>query len=115
MEVKAKLRNVRMGTRRGRQVADLIRGKDCGEGLAILQGCPKRAARPIEKLVRSAIANAQSLNEQKSAGIDLDNLFIKTIMVDQSTHSWRIRPRAMGRATWIRKASSHVTVVLDER
>ena len=114
MQVSAKLRNVRMGTRRGRSVADLVRGKPCEDALRILQGCEKRAARPIEKLVRSAIANAQSLNEQKSAGIDLDNLFIKTITVDQATHSWRIRPRAMGRATWIRKASSHVTVVLDE-
>lgn len=104
-----------MGTRKGRYVAELIRHRSCDDALGILKGCPRSAARPIEKLVRSALANAQVMNEQKSAGLDLDNLYVKRITVDQASHNWRIRPRAMGRANWIRKMSSHVTVVLDER
>ena len=115
MEVRAKLRNVRVGARKGRLVASLVRDRSCDDALSILRSCDKSAARPIEKLVRSALANAQVMNEQKSAGLDLDNLYIKRITVDQASHNWRIRPRAMGRANWIRKMSSHVTVVLDER
>ena len=115
MEVRAILRNVRLGTRKARLVADLVRERSCDEAINILRGCPKSAARPIEKLVRSALANAQVMNEQKSAGLDLDNLYVKRITVDQASHNWRIRPRAMGRANWIRKMSSHVIVVLDER
>lgn len=114
MEVTAKLRNLKMGCRKGRYVADMIRKRPVSEALTILQGCPRAAARPIEKLVRSALANAEEKNARQSAGIDIDNLYVKTITVDQGTHSWRIRPRAMGRANWIRKYSSHVTVVLAE-
>jgi large subunit ribosomal protein L22 len=114
MEVTAKLRNLKMGCRKGRYVADMIRARPVSEALTILQGSPRAASRPIEKLVRSALANAQEKNARQSAGIDLDNLYVKTITVDQGAHAWRIRPRAMGRANWIRKYSSHVTVVLAE-
>ena len=75
----------------------------------------KRAAGTIEKLVRSALANAEEKNERTQAGIDLDGLYLKEIVVDPGPNNWRIRPRAMGRASWINKATSHVTVVLDER
>ena len=115
MEVQAKLKHVRLAAQKGRLVAALVRDRNAGEALSILKACPKSAARPIEKLVRSALANAQVKNERASAGIDLDNLYIKRILVDQATHSWRIRPRAMGRAYWYRKFSSHITLVLDER
>jgi len=115
MEVTAKLKHVRLAAQKGRLVAALVRNQRCDEALSILKACPKSAARPIEKLVRSALANAQVMNERSSAGIDLDNLYVKRIEVDQATHSWRIRPRAMGRAYWYRKFSSHVTLVLDER
>ena len=115
MEVRARLRNISFGTRKGRAVVDLVRNRSCADALAILQGCPKGAARPIEKLVRSALANAQEQNARHQAGMDLDQLYIKTIHVDQGPHNWRVRPRAMGRAAWIRKTSSHVTVVLEER
>ncbi len=114
MEVTAKLRNLKMGCRKGRYVADMVRQRPVAEALTILQGCPRAAARPIAKLLRSAVANAHEKNARQSAGIDLDNLYVKTITVDQGRHSWRIRPRAMGRANWIRKYSSHVTVVLGE-
>ncbi len=114
MEVTAKLRNLKMGCRKGRYVADMVRQRPVAEALTILQGCPRAAARPIAKLLRSAVANAHEKNARQSAGIDLDNLYVKTITVDQGKHEWRIRPRAMGRANWIRKYSSHVTVVLGE-
>jgi large subunit ribosomal protein L22 len=104
-----------MTPRKGRLIADLIRSKFCSEALSILQGCPRSAARPIEKLLRSALANAQEQNTRHQAGLDLDNLYVKELMVDEGPRMWRIRARAMGRASWINKATSHVTVVLAER
>ena len=104
-----------MGARKGRLVADLIRDRSCSQALDVLAGCGKAAAVPIAKLLRSAIANAEEKNARQSAGIDLDNLFVKSIQVDEGPRGWRIRPRAQGRAYWINKASSHVTLVLDER
>ncbi|UCF68182.1 MAG: 50S ribosomal protein L22 [Acidobacteriota bacterium] len=115
MEVRAILRNVRISPRRGRQVADLVRRRSCGEALTVLQGSPRRAARALEKLIRSALANAEERNARSDAGIDLDNLYIKTVTVDEGTRMWRTRPRAYGRAAWINKGMSHITVVLDER
>ncbi len=115
MEVRARLRNVRMSPRKARLVADLVRRRGCGDALSVLGSSSKRAARPIEKLIRSAIANAQQHNEREKAGIDLDNLYVKTITVDEAARMWRIRPRAMGRAAWIKKPLAHVTVILDER
>ncbi len=75
----------------------------------------KRFARPLQKLVRSALANAEDKNNRDKAGIDVDNLFVHTIMVDQGAAMWRIRARAQGRAAWIQRPTSHVTVVLAER
>ncbi len=115
MEMRATLRNVRMAPRKGRRVADLVRSKGCDAALSILQGCPRSAAQPLEKLIRSALANAEEQNARHQAGIDLDNLFIKSVTVDEGPRNWRIKARAMGRAAWIRKTTSHLTVVLDER
>jgi large subunit ribosomal protein L22 len=109
MEVKAKLRFTRISPRKARLVADLIRGKRSEEALSILTFTPKAAARIIIKLLRSAIANA----DQKK--IDVDRLYVKTIMVDQGPTMKRFMPRALGRATTIRKRTSHITIVLDER
>ena len=103
-----------MSPRRGRLVADLVRSKLCSEAFNVLQGCPRGAAKPIEKLIRSALANAQEKNERQRAGLDLDNLYVKTITVDEGPRMWRIRARAMGRAGWIKKATSHITVILAE-
>jgi len=115
MDVRATLQNIRMGARRGRQVADLVRTKSCAEAIDILRACPRGAARPIEKLVRSALANAHEHNARHQAGLDLDNLYVKSIVVDEGPRLWRMRARAMGRGAWINKATSHVTVVLAER
>jgi len=109
MEAKAKLRFTRIAPRKARLVADLIRGKRSEEALNILTFTPKAAARIIIKLLRSAIANAT----QKK--IDVDRLYVKTIAVDQGPTMKRFMPRALGRATSIRKRTSHITIVLDER
>jgi large subunit ribosomal protein L22 len=115
MEVRATLWNIRMSPRKGRLVADLVRRRGCEEALSILGRCGKGPARPIEKLIRSAVANAQEKNARHEAGIDLDNLYVKSITIDEGPRLWRIKARAMGRANWIKKPTSHVRVVLDER
>ncbi len=115
MEVLAKLRHLRLAPRKGQRVADLVRGQPCEQALVILRGCGKAAGRPMEKLIRSALANAEEQNARNSAGIDLDNLYVKKITVDQGPRMWRMRPRAHGRAAWINKGLSHMSVVLDER
>ncbi len=109
MEVSARLRFGRMAPRKARLVADLIRGKATEEALHILTFTQKAAAKVLLKLLRSAIANA---THKKS--IDLDRLYVKKITVDQGPTMKRHQPRAMGRATMIRKRTSHVTIVLDE-
>ena len=115
MEVTAHLRKLPGGAQKARLVADQIRGRGVEDALAILDLSPKRAARAMAKLVRSAVANAEQKNERDKAGIDLDGLYVKSVMVDEGTSAWRIRPRAQGRAYWIQKRTSHVTVVLNER
>ena len=109
MEVRARLRFVRIGPRKARLVADLIRGKRSEEALNILTFTKKAASKILIKLLKSAIANAT----QKKT-IDIDRLYVKKIAVDQGPTMKRFQPRAMGRATTIRKRSSHITIVLDE-
>ena len=115
MQVTAKLGNYRVGARKARLLADMIRGRQVEEALAYLDLSPKKFARPLAKLVRSAVANAQDKNNRDKAGIDVDNLFVHTIMVNEGSSMWRIRPRAQGRAAWIQRRTSHVTLVLEER
>ena len=114
MEVRARLGNYRISARKARLVADQIRGKAVGEALAVLELSAKGFARPLAKLVRSALANAEDHNNRRKAGIDVDNLVIGKITVDEGPSLWRIRPRAQGRANWIQRRTSHVEVVLKE-
>ena len=72
-------------------------------------------ARPIAKLVRSAVANAEEKNNRNKAGIDIDNLVVSKITVEEGPSAWRIMPRAQGRAAWIQRRSSHIEVVLAEK
>jgi large subunit ribosomal protein L22 len=115
MDIKASLRNYRMSAQKARLVADQIRGKQVEEALNTLALSNKKVARPMEKLLRSAVANAEHRNTIERAGIDIDNLVVRTITVDEGPSSWRIRPRAQGRATWIQKRTSHINVVLSEQ
>jgi large subunit ribosomal protein L22 len=110
MEIRAKLRFERLAPRKVRLVADLIRGKGSEEALNILSFTKKAASRVLIKLLKSAIANA---NEKKN--IDIDRLYVKKITVDQGPTWKRYTPRAMGRATMIRKRTSHITIILDEK
>ena len=114
MEVKAKLRNYRVSARKARLLADEIRGKGVEDALTILELSSKRFAKPLAKLVRSALASAEERNERDRAGIDVDNLVVDRIMVDQGASMWRIRARAQGRAAWIQRRTSHVSIVLAE-
>ncbi len=109
MEVKAKLRYYRMSARKVRLVADLVRGRQVDEAVNILNFSPKKAARSVAKLINAAVADADETKE-----LDVDRLFVKKIWVDEGPTLKRFRPRAMGRATRIRKRTSHVTVILDE-
>ena len=111
MESKAHLRHLRMSPRKVSLVAALVRGKSVGAALNILKFTKRAAAKPVEKLIKSAVANATDLSKGQ---VDVDALFVKTISVDQGTTARRFMPRAMGRATRINKKSSHVHVVLAE-
>ncbi len=115
MEVRARLGNYRISARKARLVADQVRGKAVGEALGILELSTRSFARPLAKLVRSALANAEDHNNRQKAGIDVDNLVVGKITVDEGPSLWRIRPRAQGRANWIQRRTSHVEVVLKER
>ena len=103
-----------MSAQKARLLADQIRGRGVEDALAILDLSNKKFARPLAKLVRSAVANAEESNNRDRAGIDIDNLVVKTNMVDQGPTAWRIRARAQGRAAWIQHRSSHIQVVLNE-
>ena len=110
MEVKANLRYARVGTQKARLVADAVRGKDVNEAIRILTFMKKKSAGMLKKLIESAVANA----EVKKV-IDIDNLYVKTITVNQGPSMRRMRPRAQGRAFTVDKKSSHFNLVLDER
>jgi large subunit ribosomal protein L22 len=114
MELRAKLMNYRISCRKARLLADEIRGKNVEEALAVLDLSPKAFAKPLAKLVRSALANAEDRNNQKKAGIDVDNLKVGSIVVNQGPSMWRVRARAQGRAAWIQRKTSHVEIVLAE-
>ena len=109
MEVAAKLKGAKMSAQKARLVADQIRGKEVGEALDILNFSTKKGAHLVRKLLESAIANAEH-NE----GADIDELFVKTILVDDGPTMKRIMPRAKGRADRIIKRTSHITVIVSD-
>lgn len=110
MEVKASLQYARVGAQKARLVADLVRGKDVNEAVKTLTFLNKKTAVMIKKLIESAVANA----DYKKV-MDVDNLYVKAIWVDQGPVLKRFRPRAQGRAFGVRKKTSHINVVLEER
>ncbi|HKE12388.1 MAG TPA: 50S ribosomal protein L22 [Myxococcota bacterium] len=115
MSVRATLKGYRVSAQKARLVADQIRGKQVEEALTLLSLSTKRVARPIAKLVRSAVANAEEKNNRNKAGIDIDNLIVSKITVEEGPSAWRIMPRAQGRAAWIQRRSSHIEVILAEK
>ncbi|MCP3742250.1 50S ribosomal protein L22 [Rossellomorea sp. BNER] len=110
MEAKAVARTVRVAPRKVRLVVDLIRGKQVGEAVAILKHTPKAASPVIEKVLKSAVANAEH-----NYDMDVNNLVITEAYVNEGPTLKRFRPRAMGRASQILKRTSHITVVVSEK
>ncbi len=111
MEAVAKLKYLRITPRKVRIVADLIRGKKVDQALAQLAYVEKRAAEPLAKLLRSAVANA----DQAAKGqLDADALFVKSLMVDQGPSLRRFMPRAMGRAFKVLKKTSHIVLTVSD-
>ena len=105
--VRAQAKYVRTSARKARLVCDHIRGKSVNEARAVLLHSPRSVARDWSKLLESAVANAEHNN-----GLDADDLKIVTVTADEGPTLKRFRPRAMGRATQIRKRTSHLTIVL---
>ena len=110
MESRASLKHARISARKVKIVIDLIRGKDVQEALAILKFTPKAASPLVEKLVKSAIANAEN-----NHNMDASKLYIAEIYANQGATMKRIRAATQGRANRIRKRTSHIEVVLKER
>jgi large subunit ribosomal protein L22 len=114
METKAINRYIGTSPRKMRLVIDLIRGKGVEEALSILHFTTKHAAKTAERVLRSAISNAQ--NKEESGGrVDTATLFIKEAFVDGGAVAKRVLPAPMGRAFRVRKRSNHITIILGQR
>ncbi len=111
MEVRALLRHTRTAPRKARLVADLIRGKNVNDAINILAFTRKRAAGVFQKLLKSAIANA----EENYKVLDVDDLVVKSVRVDGGVAWKRQMPRARGTSTMIQKKTSHITLILEEK
>ena len=110
LQAVATLKYARISSRKVKIVADLIRGKNVEEALAIVKFTPKASSAIIEKLLKSAIANAEN-----NHGMKHENLYVDQIYANQGPTLRRIRPAAKGSAVRIRKRTSHITIVLKER
>jgi large subunit ribosomal protein L22 len=108
--VNATAKYVRIAPRKAGEMADLIRGKKVSEAKAILALHSRVAAKVVGKVLASAVANAENNHD-----LDADNLFVVQAYVDGGPTIKRFKPRAMGRATRIRKRTSHITVCVDEK
>jgi large subunit ribosomal protein L22 len=109
--MKARATNIRISPRKVRMVVDTVRGKSVSQALNILALTRRKGARPVQKLLKSAVANAAENHGVR----DVDNLVIDRIAVDEGPTLKRFTPRARGRATPIRKRTSHIWVTLRER
>ena len=110
MEVKATAQRVRISATKVRQVLALIRGKKASDALLVLKYTPNKGARVTEKVLKSAIANAEH-----NFGLDMDKLVVKEVKADQGSYMKRFRPVSMGRAHAFRHHTCHVSVVVGEK
>ena len=110
MEAKASLRHARIAPRKVQIVLDLIRNKPANEAMAILKHTPKAACEPLEKLLKSAMANAEN-----NFNMDKNNLYVSECYATPGPTMKRIRPRAQGRAFRIMKRTSHVFITVKEK
>ena len=114
-EARAIQRTTRQSPYKMRLVVDQIRGKSVNEALALLAFSKKHAAHQIEKVVRSAVANAEQAARSEGTSLDVDTLVITRAVVNEGPKLKRFMPAAMGRATPIQKRTSHVEIVVGER
>jgi large subunit ribosomal protein L22 len=114
IEAHALVRHVRMSPQKVRLVVDLIRGQRAEDALQILRYTKKRAARDIEKVLRSAIANAERKAEDSGESLDVDELFVTRCYVNEGPRWKRMRPAPMGRGFRYQKRTSHIVVEVSE-
>jgi large subunit ribosomal protein L22 len=110
MEAHATAKYVRGSAQKVRLVVDLIRGKNVSEALTILRYTKKRACREVEKVLKSAVANA----EQKNEGLDVDSLVVSQAYVNEGPRMKRVRPAPMGRAYRIQRRMSHISIHVSD-
>jgi large subunit ribosomal protein L22 len=110
MESRSVLKYAKITPRKARRVVDLIKGKKAGDALLTLRFMPYRGARFVEKILKSAMSNA----EQKNANVDSEAMVISRAFVDDGSTMKRIGQRAMGRANVIKKKTCHITLILTE-
>jgi len=114
MAFRALHRNARISARKVRPLADMVRNKFADEALDILRYQPQRGARMLEKVIRSALGNAQDPDQNSGRTTDVDSLVIVEVRVDEGPMFKRIRPRARGMAFMIKKRSAHIHVTLAD-
>lgn len=110
MEAKAVAKHLRITSRKARLVTDLIKGKDVNTAVAILKNTPKKAAKMVEKVLNSAVANAENNHD-----MFIDDLIVKEAFVNEGPTMKRWKARAQGQASPIKKRTSHITVVLSDQ
>jgi large subunit ribosomal protein L22 len=111
MQVKAEARYIRNSPQKARLVIDMIRGQKAGDAINILRTVNKRVAPSVEKVLRSAIANA----ENRSNDVDVDKLFVTEAYVNEGPRMKRVRPAPMGRAYRYQRRSSHIVVKVGDK
>ena len=114
IEAVAKARHVRMSPQKIRLVVDMIRGKRAEDALQILRFAMKRASRDVEKVLRSAIANAERKAEDAGASLDVDHLYVSNCYVNEGSRWKRLRPAPMGRAFRYQRRTAHIVVGVAE-
>ena len=114
IEAHALARHVRMSPQKARLVIDLIRGQRVNDALQTLRYTPKRAAKHIEKVLRSAVANAERKAEDAGSPLDVDELFVSQCFVNEGPRWKRMRPAPMGRGFRYQKRTSHIVVQVAE-
>ncbi|MBI2680367.1 MAG: 50S ribosomal protein L22 [Candidatus Solibacter usitatus] len=111
MEARAEARYIRISAQKARLVVDLIRGRNAGEAINTLRSTNKRIAPTVEKVLKSAIANAQNRSEE----VDVDKLFVSEAYVNEGPRAKRIRPAPMGRAYRYQRRSAHIVITVTEK
>ncbi len=113
MKAVARQRYARLSPLKVRQVTRLIKDKNVEDALSILHFTPKRAAKTVENVLRSAVANFQ--NQEEAGGVNPDKIYVKSVTVDGGPMWKRFRPMSMGRVGRIRRRTSHITIVVEDR